>query len=172
VIAVGYLPHVLAVGPKVIGYLPGYLREEDYAGGTRFLLLDAAGLGGTLAQVAAVGAVALTAAWVVSERDVLTVDAAARRLLGGLLLAATAVQPWYAVPLAAVAALDGAWWWLAIAAAGYPLFFRTLEKVPLPAWPAYEVGQLAYGSALAVVVAGGLLAARRRRGSRGVALSA
>jgi hypothetical protein len=165
VVALGYLPHVLAVGPKVLGYLPGYLREEDYAGGKRFLLLDAVGLGGTLAQVVAAGVVVLTAAWVISERDALTVDAAARRLLGGLLLAATAVQPWYAVPLAAVAALDGAWWWLAVAAAGYPLFFRTLEKVPLPAWPAYEVGQLAYGTALAVVLSGGLLAARRRRGS-------
>jgi hypothetical protein len=163
VIALGYLPHVIAVGPKVLGYLPGYLREENYAAGKRFLLLDAIGLAGTLAQVVAAGVVVLTAAWVVAERDALTVDVAARRLLGGLLLAATAVQPWYAVPLAAVAALEGAWWWLAVAAAGYPLFFRTLEKVPLPAWPAYQVGQLAYGTALAVVLAGGLLAARRRR---------
>jgi len=168
VIAIGYLPHVLAAGPKVLGYLPGYLREENYAGGTRFLLLDAVGLTGTLAQVVAVGVVLGTAAWVVGRREQLTVDIAMRRLLGALLLAATAVQPWYAVPLAALAALEGAWWWLAVAAAGYPLFFRTLEKVPLPAWPAYQVGQLGYGTALAVVLVGGLLAARRRRARVGV----
>jgi hypothetical protein len=38
--------------------------------------------------------------------------------------------------------------------------------VPLPTWPAYQVGQLAYGTALAVVLVGGLLAARRRRHAR------
>ena len=167
VIALGYLPHVLAVGPKVLGYLPGYLREENYAGGKRFLLLDAIGVHGTLAQVLAAAVVLGTAGWVVARGERLSVDVAARRLLGALLLVATTVQPWYAVPLAAVAALDGAWWWLAVAAAGYPLFFRTLEKVPLATWPAYEVGQLAYGAALAVVLAGGALAARRRRAPSG-----
>src|SRR5205085_117907 len=29
----GYLPHVAAVGWRVVGYLPGYLREEHYVGG-------------------------------------------------------------------------------------------------------------------------------------------
>jgi hypothetical protein len=168
VILLGYAPHVLAVGPKVLGYLPGYLREENYAGGKRFLLLDAVGLTGTLAQVVAVGIVLGTAGWVVAQRERLTVDVAMRRLLGALLLAATTVQPWYAVPLAALAALEGAWWWLAVAAAGYPLFFRTLEQVPLPEWPAYQVGQLAYGTALAVVLMSGLLAAQRRRARVGV----
>ena len=37
--ALSYLPHVLAVGTGVIGYLPGYLKEEDYTNGGRFLLL-------------------------------------------------------------------------------------------------------------------------------------
>ena len=34
-----YLPHVLAVGSGVIGFLPGYLQQEGYANGSRFLLL-------------------------------------------------------------------------------------------------------------------------------------
>jgi hypothetical protein len=34
-----YLPHVLAVGSGVIGFLPGYLHQEGYADGTRFVLL-------------------------------------------------------------------------------------------------------------------------------------
>ena len=37
--AVVYLPHVLAVGSGVIGFLPGYLQQEGYSDGTRFLLL-------------------------------------------------------------------------------------------------------------------------------------
>ena len=35
-----YLPHVIAVGAKVIGYIPGYMREQGYAGGGGFMLLD------------------------------------------------------------------------------------------------------------------------------------
>ena len=31
-----YVPHVLAVGSKVIGFLPGYLQQEGYDNGTRF----------------------------------------------------------------------------------------------------------------------------------------
>ena len=38
VVVAGYLPHVLAVGVKVLGYLPGYLREENYDSGGRYLL--------------------------------------------------------------------------------------------------------------------------------------
>src|ERR1700677_4152046 len=30
-----YVPHLLAVGSKVIGFLPGYLQQEDYTSGTR-----------------------------------------------------------------------------------------------------------------------------------------
>ena len=162
VVVAGYLPHVIAVGPDVLGYLPGYLREEDYAGGGRFLLLGALGLGGTAATAVAALILAGVAATVVARRDALAPDAAARRLLGALLLVATPVQTWYALPLVAVAALGGAWWWLAVAAAAYPLFFRALEGVPLPELAAFEVGRLAYGVGLAMVAVGSVLAARRR----------
>jgi hypothetical protein len=163
----GYLPHVLAVGPRVLGYLPGYLHDENYAAGGRFLLLGALGAHGMAAQLLAAGVLAAVAAvawWQSRDTDVTArPDVPARRLLGALLLVATPVQPWYAVPLVAVAALDGAWWWLAVAAAGYPLFFHSLEGVPLPALPAFDVGRLAYGAALAAVVLGGTIAARRHR---------
>src|SRR5205823_14184397 len=36
VVAASYLPHVLAAGGKVVGYLPGYLAEEGYDGTGRF----------------------------------------------------------------------------------------------------------------------------------------
>jgi hypothetical protein len=38
--ALTYLPHVLAVGGKVIGYIPGYLNEQGYASGRGFLVLS------------------------------------------------------------------------------------------------------------------------------------
>src|SRR5580692_298029 len=31
-----YVPHLLAVGSKVIGFLPGYLQQENYTSGTRY----------------------------------------------------------------------------------------------------------------------------------------
>jgi len=31
-----YLPHMLIVGAKVIGFLPGYLQQENYTSGTRY----------------------------------------------------------------------------------------------------------------------------------------
>jgi uncharacterized membrane protein len=34
-----YVPHVIAVGSKVIGFLPGYLRQEGYGSGQRSVLL-------------------------------------------------------------------------------------------------------------------------------------
>ncbi len=43
--AAAYAPYVLAGGPAVLGYLPGYLREEGYVGGgttSRFALLQVA----------------------------------------------------------------------------------------------------------------------------------
>jgi Glycosyltransferase family 87 len=166
VLAIGYLPHVLAVGPGVLGYLPSYLQAEDYAAGGRFLLLGAVGLSGAAAQGVAVAAIGTVAAGVGAalRRGTLTADAGARRLLGALLLIATPVQPWYALPLVAVAALDGAWWWLGVAAAGYPLFFHALEGVPLPALPSMDIGRAAYAAGLALALAGALVAARRPTG--------
>ncbi len=31
-----YIPHLLAVGSKVIGFMPGYLKEDGYTSGTEF----------------------------------------------------------------------------------------------------------------------------------------
>lgn len=153
-LATAYAPHVVALGPKVLGYLPGYLSEENYATGTRFLLLGLTGLSGLAAQVvaAAVMAVAAGAAWV-SARDG---DLRARWLLGVLLLVVTPVQPWYALALVALAALGAAWWWLAAAAAGYPVYLAAILGDGRPE----AVGRLSYGLAAVVVAA---LAWRNRR---------
>lgn len=147
VVVVAYVPHVAALGPKVLGFLPGYLAEENYATGGRFLLLGLAGLSGIAAQAVAalMMAVAAWAAWV-SARDA---DVRARCLLGIMLLLVTPVQPWYALALVAVASLGAAWWWLAVAVAGYPVYLDAIVGDGRPE----AVGRLSYGvAALTVAV--------------------
>ncbi len=147
VVAVGYLPHVAAVGLRVIGYLPGYLREEKYGEGGRYLLAGLLGLpAGLTAMLAALG-VAGAAGWVLVRRPDVPRGCAA--LLGALLLAVTPVQPWYAVTLLAVATVAVAPAWSAVALAGYPYFFALLLDSP----HAVAIGRLSYGLALVVVAA-------------------
>jgi hypothetical protein len=147
VAAAGYLPHVAAVGLRVIGYLPGYLREERYGEGGRYLLAGMLGLpAGLTAALAALG-VAAGAAWVIRERP--EVPRGCAVLLGALLLAVTPVQPWYALTLLAVAAVAGAPAWSAVALAGYPYFFAVLLDSP----HAVGIGRVSYGMALLVVLA-------------------
>ena len=151
-----YLPHVLAVGIGVLGYLPGYLGEERYDEGGRYLLVGLTGLTGAPATVAVVGALVALAGWLL--RADLALPEAATRLLVGVFLLVTPVQPWYALLLLAVAVVAGAWWAVPVAAAPYPLFFATILD-----GPAVLAGRVSYGLA-ALGVLGAALHARRRRG--------
>lgn len=154
VCSLAYLPHVLAVGPKVVGYLPDYLREERYDQGGRFLLLSVTRLpADVLPLLAAV--VVLAAAALVWWAQVPPARAALL-LLGTLLLVATPVQPWYAVSVAALGVLDRAWWWAALAIVAWPYYVAILLDDP----DAELLGRSAYAVALAVVIAATL--ARRR----------
>ncbi|MDQ4131622.1 MAG: glycosyltransferase 87 family protein [Actinomycetota bacterium] len=147
VVGAGYAVHVLTVGPRVLGYLPGYLREEQYGEGGRYLL---AGLLGTPAPItaalAAAGVLAVVG-WVMWRRP--PAPQAFAVLLGAALLAATPNQPWYAVTLLAVATVAAQPRWALVAAAAYPLYFGVILDVP----HAVAVGQLSYSVALAGVVA-------------------
>lgn len=156
------LPHVAEVGWRVIGFLPGYLEEEDYVEGGRFLVASTLGLAPGVAVVVSVAAVAGVAAWVVVRRPSPPVGAAA--LLGALLLAASPVQPWYAVALLAVATVAGRPWWVVVLVAGYPYYFAVILDHP----QAPALGRVAYGTALVVVVAGALLRTRSGRGNGAV----
>ncbi|MEW6471317.1 MAG: glycosyltransferase family 87 protein [Actinomycetota bacterium] len=137
----GYLPHVLAVGGKVIGFLPGYLREEDYDGAGRYLVAAALRIPGPLAGPLSALTVMAAAAWVWIRRPAAAVGAAV--LMGTLLLAVSPVQPWYAVTLLAFATLATQPRWVAVVAAGYPYFFAVILLHPDRA----GIGQLAYGFA-------------------------
>jgi hypothetical protein len=140
-----YVPHALAVGRDVVGYLPGYLHEESYSSGTRYLIVGLLGLRGAAATV--VVAAALLAVGVWSLRTPLPVRDAALRVMVAVLLLVTPVQPWYATLLVALVALTRTWWALPIAAASYPLFFSTVLHDD-----GALVGRVAYGVALVVAV--------------------
>ena len=155
VCALAYLPHVLAVGPKVLGYLPDYLREERYDQGGRFLLLSLTRLPSSYLPVLA--AVVLLAAMALVWRADLPAHQAAPLLLGALLLVATPVQPWYAVSVAALGLLDRAWWWAVLVVVAWPYFVAVILDDP----DAASLGRAGYALALAVVIAGVL--ARRLR---------
>ncbi|MEA2685607.1 MAG: hypothetical protein QOE93_802, partial [Actinomycetota bacterium] len=159
VVAAGYLPHVLSVGLKVLGYLPGYLREENYDSGGRYLLASLLHI--PVVPAAAVAAVGLAGVigWVVRARP--SAPRAAAALFGALLLATTPVQPWYAVTLLALATVAAAPAWALVAAAGYPYFFAVILGSSHPV----GIGRLSYGVALAGVVGAALY--RRRRGLAG-----
>ncbi|MBZ5735524.1 DUF2029 domain-containing protein [Nocardioides sp. TRM66260-LWL] len=117
VVVLGYVPHVLAVGMDVIGYLPGYLDEEGYSSGSRLKLV-----GWLLPQpldtlVGALVLVALAAlCWRVSDPD--HPERSAVWLVGGAFLVFTPHYGWYAVLLLALIAMTGRWHWLPVAAAG------------------------------------------------------
>lgn len=150
-VALAYVPHVLDVGIRVLGYLPGYLSEERYDDGGRFLLLP---VPGPLAPVVAV--VVLLALVVLVLRVGGPPEVVAVRLVGALLFVATPVQPWYAVLLVALAALARQWWWPAVGAAAIPVYLSAVLG-----GPTQLVGTVSYALA-AGVVAGGLLLNGRR----------
>ncbi|MFE9423685.1 hypothetical protein ACFYNO_12075 [Kitasatospora sp. NPDC006697] len=153
VFALSYLPYLAVSGRGVLGYLPGYLREEGYEadGIQRFGLLRLV-LPDRLVPAAAVlvlGAVLL---------GVLRFGDPGRPWRGALLVTGSALllvepdYPWYGLLVVALVALDGRWEWLAVPAAGQALYL---------AGGALQVQQAAYGAALACVLAGALLRWRR-----------
>jgi hypothetical protein len=148
---------VVAVGPKVLGYLPDYLREERYDEGGRFLLLSLTRLPSS--WLPALAAAVLLAAVAIVWRVDLAPHRAAPLLIGALLLVVTPVQPWYAVSVAALGLLDRAWWWAVLVVVAWPYFVAVILDDP----DAASLGRAAYGIALAVVLAG-ILA--RRLGPR------
>ena len=145
VVALAYLPHVATVGLDVVGYLPGYLEEERYGEGGRYLLAGLLGLPPALTAAVAFAGLAAAAGWVLWRRPAVPRGAAV--LVGALLLAVTPVQPWYAVTLLAVATVAAAPAWSAVALVGYPYFFAVLLDSPHAA----AIGRVSFGMAVVVL---------------------
>ncbi|MFF7636003.1 hypothetical protein ACFZB9_23085 [Kitasatospora sp. NPDC008050] len=150
--AVSYLPYLAASGSGVLGYLPGYLREEGYDESDiqRFGLLRLV-LPDHLVPVVAgllLTAVVLGVLW---RGDPARPWRGALLVTGSALLLVAPDYPWYGLLVVVLVALDGRWEWLAVPAAGQVLYL---------AGGVLEVQQAAYGAALVCVLVGALL--RRR----------
>ena len=117
-VAVVYLPHVLAVGSRVIGFLPGYLQEQGYDNGQRFALISLFATG-KLATVIAVLLLAVTGLAVIWRSDPDRPWQAAVVMTGMALIVTTPTYQWYAILLVMLVVLDGRPEWLALAAGGY-----------------------------------------------------
>ncbi len=115
-VALSYLPHVLAVGGKVLGYLPGYLKEEKYVSGGRFQLLDVVLPEPLLAPVAALALLAV-AVWALRHTDPDRPEQTAVVVMGVVLLVTTPSYPWYSLVLLAMVAMSRRLEWLPLVAA-------------------------------------------------------
>jgi uncharacterized membrane protein len=150
-----YLPHLLTVGGAVIGFIPGYLREEGFRDGSRFALLTALvpqSWAGPFAAAILASVAVLIARTADPDRPWLN----ATIMTGTALLIAAPIYPWYALLLVVLVALGGRAAWLAVAAAAYPAHTYNLG------YPVVFGQRLGYAVA-ALVVAFAWLAARRGR---------
>ncbi|HVN13103.1 MAG TPA: glycosyltransferase 87 family protein, partial [Kineosporiaceae bacterium] len=159
VVVAVYLPHVLAVGPRVIGFLPGYLGQEGYDGAGRFALLQPWLPPGVAVVVGAVlvGAVAFAVAW---RGDPHRPWRGAVLVVGVTFALVGVSYPWYAMLLVVLVALDGRAAWLAVAAAAYPAYLAG----PL-GWSVALTERLACGCAIALVAVVALRARNAAVGS-------
>ncbi|MEV4264344.1 glycosyltransferase 87 family protein [Kribbella sp. NPDC049584] len=114
-----YVPHILAVGTLVLGFLPGYLSQEGFDDGSSRSAILALLLPPEVRQVvAALLALALAVlAFSRTKRDPLALTCC--WLYGAALLIATPTYPWYGLPLIALAALAHRPEWLAVPIASY-----------------------------------------------------
>nr|BEK63361.1 hypothetical protein KPHV_05880 [Kitasatospora purpeofusca] len=141
--ALSYLPYVAASGISVLGYLPGYLREEGYEQGhlDRFGLLRLV-LPDRLAPWAAGLVLAVVVVRVLRRGDRERPWRGALLVTGTALLLVSPGYPWYGLLVVALVALDGRWEWLAVPAAGQALYLTGGQTAQ----------QLSYGTALCVVL--------------------
>jgi hypothetical protein len=147
-LAVVYLPHLWTVGGEVIGYLPGYLREEGYADGSRYALLTwlVPARGAVVAAVGVLMVVGLAVAWAGNpERP----WAGAAVMVGVALLVSTPSYPWYALLLVAMVAWGAPAVWLGVAAAGYIAQYAAGLAVPLTVANRFGYGLAAIAVGLA-----------------------
>ncbi len=161
-----YIPHVIAVGSKVIGFLPGYLQQEGYTSGTRFGIIGLF-LTGRAAIAAAVLVLAVVALAVLRFSDPDQPWRGAVVMTAAALAVATPHYQWYALLLVMLVALDGRPEWLAFAAGGY---YAAEPGLGLLTPPYRYHDAIAYGVPVLIVAVGWLI--RRERARRGVLIPA
>jgi hypothetical protein len=166
-----YIPHAVRVHGKVIGFLPGYLRQEGYASGTRFGIVGLF-VTGWLAIVVAGLILAAVAVAVLQFGDPDRPWRGAVYMTAAALAVATPHYQWYALLLVMLVVLDGRPEWLAFAAGGYYAADPHMGRLTVP----YRLHDaVAYGVPVLIVAAGWVVRrelARRRPGSAGPAPAA
>jgi hypothetical protein len=150
-----YLPHLVAVGGRVLGYLPGYLSEEGYANGSRFALLS--WLPEPLVTPAAVLLLGGVALRVYRTADPLRPWRGAAVLVAATLFVTAPIYPWYSLLLAMLVAYGAPAEWLVLAVAA--MFAQQARAFGLDF---SDAQRLAYVTALVVVAAGALIRHGRR----------
>ncbi|WP_375480167.1 glycosyltransferase 87 family protein [uncultured Jatrophihabitans sp.] len=108
-----YLPHLAVARSAVLGYLPGYLQEEQYGSGGRLRLLGAV-LPHPVDTVVGALAVAAAALWAWSRGPVDAPARSAAVVTGVTLLCFTPEYGWYAGMLLALVAISGSLEWLPV----------------------------------------------------------
>jgi hypothetical protein len=149
-----YIPHVLQVGSKVVGFLPGYLQQENYTSGTRYGIIGLFIIG-PLATVVALLILAAVALAVLQFSPPDRPWSGAVVMTAAALAVATPHYQWYSLLLVMLVALDGKPEWLAFAAGGYYAAYPALgARYHIP--PRLQ-DAAAYGVPLVVVAAGWLI---------------
>ncbi|MFE3522971.1 glycosyltransferase 87 family protein [Streptomyces sp. NPDC059161] len=157
-VALSYVPYVLASHSSVFGYLGGYTQEEGYDDPStrgRFALLRLA-LPDSWSLPVTAAVLLVVTGWVMRRGDAERPWSGGLLLLGCSFLLLTPGYSWYALLLVALAALDGRWEWLTVAAAAAAAY------VTAPAVPDFPVPTTAYAVAACAVLAGWVV--RRRAG--------
>ena len=160
-----YVPHLLAVGSKVIGFLPGYLHQENYTSGTRYGIIGLL-VTGPLASAMAVLILAAVALAVLQFGDPDRPWQGALVMTAAALAVTTPHYQWYALLLVMLVAFDGHPEWLAFAAGAYYAAEPNMGQYTLPS---RLVDAAAYGIPVLVVAGGGLVRYELARRGTGIA---
>jgi hypothetical protein len=138
-----YTPYVIASGPGVLGYLPGYLQEQGYDQGTGFALPALLGIPDRLLPYAAAAVLLAGVLYVLRAGDPDAPWRGALTVIGTALFLTAPNYPWYALLVVALVAIDGRWEWLALPVAGEVMYLFGPDQQ-----------QPAYAAALYLVLAG------------------
>jgi hypothetical protein len=114
-----YLPHLLAVGTLVLGFLPGYLTQEGFDDGSSRSAILALLLPPEARQLVAAALALALAVTALGRTKHEPIAVTCCWLYGAALLIATPTYPWYGLPLIALAALARRPEWLAVPLASY-----------------------------------------------------
>ena len=111
VFLLSYVPHVLAVGSAVVGFLPDYVKQENYLSGGRFLVLSLL-VPKRISLDVAVFIIVATLIWAVRRSDPRAPEMTAVATFGVVLMVTTPVYSWYSLMLLALIAMTGWVAWL------------------------------------------------------------